>query len=110
MRGAPSVEGMNSSVPKRYLVAAVLTAAGGVALLVVGWWLVGFEYRDDWSRLADGAWWASSLLKGLGFLAFGKAGFKIALVCVVALIALGAKLRLRRRAQATDPDLGEQSS
>ncbi|WP_035859125.1 hypothetical protein [Cryptosporangium arvum] len=88
---------MTTSTSKRHVVAAVLTVAGGLALIVLGWWFVGFEYQGDWGRFADGSWWASEAVKAVGLLAFGKVGFKVALVCVGAAIAIGAKVVSRRR-------------
>ncbi|MFG1927722.1 hypothetical protein [Cryptosporangium sp. NPDC048952] len=88
---------MNASLPKRHVAAAVLTVAGGLALILVGWWIVGFEFQGDWGRFADGSWWASEAVKAIGLLAFGKAGFKVALACVAAAIAVSAKVVSRRR-------------
>ncbi|GAA0238879.1 hypothetical protein [Cryptosporangium japonicum] len=88
---------MSESTPKRHVVAAVLTVAGGLALIVLGWWIVGFEYQGDWGRFADGSWWTSEAVKALGLLAFGKVGFKIALAGVAVAAAVGAKVVSRRR-------------
>jgi len=91
---------MNAPHSKHLVAAAVLTVVGGLGLIVAGWWVVGFEYQGEWSRLTDTSWWTGGVLRALGFLAFGKAGFKIALACVVAAVAVVAKLRLRRRTRA----------
>lgn len=90
---------MNASFPKRHVVAAVLAVVGGLALTIAGWWFVGFEYRGDWGRFTDGSWWASGVAKAFGLLAFGKAGFKVALALVAAVIAISAKVAGRRRAR-----------
>ncbi|TQS41354.1 hypothetical protein [Cryptosporangium phraense] len=90
---------MNASLPKSQKAAAVLVVAGGLALTVLGWWIVGFEYRDDLGRFVDVTWWLHGAVRALGLLAFGKVGFKIALAVVGVVVAVGAKLRSRRGAR-----------
>ena len=82
---------------RRLIIAAVVAGAAGLALVALGWWVVDWQYRADRDRTSDPSWWSSVVLRGLGFLAFGKAGFKIALVCVAGLAAGVAWLIGRRR-------------
>ncbi|GAA3383793.1 hypothetical protein [Cryptosporangium minutisporangium] len=95
---------MSTSRPKHLVLAAALTGVGGLALVVLGWWIVGWEYRGDWGRLTDFSWWVGGVLRGLGFLAYGKAGLKIALGCVAAVVAALAWLRSRRHHRAAQPE------
>ncbi len=68
--------------------AALLAGLGGLALIAAGWWLLDWRYPDQWSRFGDGAWWASMGARALGYLAFGKLGFKVALATVIVILAL----------------------
>ncbi|SHN45192.1 hypothetical protein [Cryptosporangium aurantiacum] len=87
--------------------AAVLAGAAGLALIVAGWWIVGWEYRGDWGRLTDVSWWVGGLLRGLGWLWLGKAGFKIALAGIAGTVALVAWVRRSRRARTQPQESGE---
>ena len=87
---------------KRLVIAAVVAGAGGLALVALGWWVVDWQVRADRDRVADPAWWTSVVLRGLGYFAFGKAGFKIALVAVAGIVGGVAWLRARRRATSED--------
>jgi hypothetical protein len=98
---------MNATRPRYLVLAAVLAGAGALALVAAGWWIVGWEYRGDWGRYADASWWGGLVLRSLGFLAFGKAGFKIALACVVGTVAAVSWLRTRRRPRTLPPGTGE---
>ena len=82
---------------RRLVIAALLAGAAGLALVALGWWAVDWQVRADRARTSDPSWWMSGLLRGLGALSFGKAGFKIALACVAAAAAGVAWLRARRR-------------
>jgi len=82
---------------RRLVIAALLAGAAGLALVTLGWWAVDWQVRADRARTSDPSWWMSGLLRGLGALSFGKAGFKIALICVAAAAAGVAWLRSRRR-------------
>ena len=92
---------------KHLIIAALLAGAAGLALVVLGWWLVDWQYQGDRERLTDPSWWGSSALRMLGLLAFGKAGFKVALVAVVAAVAGVGWLRARRRRGAAQLADGE---
>ncbi len=82
---------------KHLIVAALLAGATGLALAALGWWLVDWQFRGDRERLIDPSWWTSTILRLLGYLAFGKVGFKVALVTVVGAVAAVGWLRARRR-------------
>jgi hypothetical protein len=97
-------ERMSTSRPKHLPLAAALAGAGGLALVVVGWWVVGWEYRGDWGRLADLSWWASGIGHGLKLLALGKVGLKIAVACVAGVAAVVAWRRRRRQSRTTELD------
>ncbi|MFC3385151.1 hypothetical protein [Couchioplanes azureus] len=85
-------------------VAALVAGAAGLGLLTVGWWVAGWEPRDDWERLTDLSWWTSGLLRAASFLAFTKAGFKAALLVVLGGAAAFTWLRARRRRQSDAAD------
>ena len=87
---------------RRLVIAALVAGAAGLALVALGWWVVDWQVRADRSRTSDPSWWMSGLLRGLGVLSFGKAGFKVALVCVAAVVGGAAWLRARRRGRADD--------
>jgi hypothetical protein len=92
-------------VRRRHLiVAALLAGAVGLALVVLGWWLVDWQFQGDRGRLSDPSWWTSATLRLLGYLAIGKVGFKVALVTVVGAVAAVGWLRARRRRQVTQPE------
>lgn len=82
---------------KHLIVAALLAGAAGLALVVLGWWLVDWQYQSDRGRLTDPSWWTSTAMRLLGYLAIGKVGFKVALVTVVGAVAAVGWLRARRR-------------
>ncbi|GLY23867.1 hypothetical protein [Micromonospora sp. NBRC 101691] len=86
----------------RLIVAAVLVGVLALGLVALGWWLRDWEFSTDRDRYLDPSWWAGVIVIGLGNLAFGKVGFKIAL----AVVAGGAALlwARRRRADHADPD------
>ncbi|MEH1098951.1 hypothetical protein [Micromonospora sp. CPCC 205561] len=89
---------------RRYTVAALLTGAVALGLVALGWWLRDGEYRADRGRFLDPGWWVGVVTSGVGHLAFGKVGFKIALV-VLGLVAAGlVGLRRRRAAEAAAPE------
>jgi hypothetical protein len=88
---------------KHLIVAALLAGAAGVALIVLGWWLIDWQYQGDRGRLTDPSWWTSATLRMLGYLAIGKAGFKVALVTVVGAVAAVGWLRARRRRGVEQP-------
>ncbi|MFI7600239.1 hypothetical protein [Actinoplanes sp. NPDC049681] len=82
---------------RRLVIAAVLAGAAGLALVALGWWLAGWQIRADRARLTDPSWWTGAMVRGLGYLAFSKAGFKLGLIVVAAAGAGIAWLRARRR-------------
>ncbi|MFE0594025.1 hypothetical protein [Micromonospora echinospora] len=86
----------------RLIVAAVLVGVLALGLVALGWWLRDWEFSTDRDRYLDPSWWAGVIVIGLGNLAFGKVGFKIAL----AVVAGGAALlwARHRRADHADPD------
>ncbi|MEU4567411.1 hypothetical protein [Micromonospora sp. NPDC023956] len=86
----------------RLVVAALLTALGALGLVALGWWLRDWEFSTDRGRFLDPSWWAGSMTTGLGYLAFGKAGFKIALVAVGAVAAGTLWARGRRGGDPSD--------
>jgi hypothetical protein len=91
------VNGTQDVRRKHLIVAALLAGAASLALVVLGWWLVDWQFRADRERLTDPSWWTSTTLRLLGYLAFGKVGFKVALVTVVGAAAAVGWLRARRR-------------
>ncbi|GID95542.1 hypothetical protein Adi01nite_49540 [Amorphoplanes digitatis] len=84
--------------PKHLILAAVLAGAGGLALIALGWWIVGWQFRADWGRLSEPSWWSGAVVRSIGHLVFSKIGFKVALVGVLGAAASIAWLRGRRRA------------
>ncbi|MFI6825216.1 hypothetical protein ACIBJE_30350 [Micromonospora sp. NPDC050187] len=86
----------------RLVVAAILVGVAALGLVALGWWLRDWEFSTDRDRYLDPSWWAGVITVGLGNLAFGKVGFKIALAAVAAVAAL--LWARRRRAEAADPD------
>lgn len=91
---------------RRLSLAAVLAGAVGLALIALGWWIVGWEDHDGWGSLSDPTWWAGDIMRALGFAAIGKTGFKAALVCIAGAVAAVAWLRAKRRGQST-PEITE---
>ncbi|OZV81024.1 hypothetical protein CA850_12820 [Micromonospora echinospora] len=85
----------------RLIAASVLVGVLALGLVALGWWLRDWEFSTDRDRYLDPSWWAGVISIGLGNLAFGKVGFKIAL----AVVAGGAALlwARRRRADHADP-------
>ncbi|WP_416905393.1 hypothetical protein [Micromonospora echinospora] len=83
----------------RLTVAAVLVGVLALGLVALGWWLRDWEFSTDRGRYLDPSWWAGVIVIGLGNLAFGKVGFKIAL----AVVAGGAALLWARRRRADHP-------
>ncbi|BCL16697.1 hypothetical protein [Micromonospora sagamiensis] len=71
----------------RLIVAALLTGLLALGLVALGWWLRNWEFSTDRGRFLDPSWWAGLVTTGLGHLAFGKVGLKIALVAVGAVTA-----------------------
>lgn len=94
---------------RRLVIAAVVAGAAGLILVTLGWWVVDWQYRADRDRIYDPSWWSSVVLRGLGYFAFGKAGFKIALIAVAGLAAGVAWLVGRRRSRAAQLDTEEQT-
>ncbi|MEH0972560.1 hypothetical protein V6U77_15680 [Micromonospora sp. CPCC 205546] len=99
---------------RRYRVAALLAGAVALGLVAWGWWLRDWEYRADRGRFLDPGWWAGVATSGLGHLAFGRTGFKIALVALGLTAAALVGLRRRRAAGAApsedrrpDPGAGD---
>jgi hypothetical protein len=95
--------------PTHLVLAAVLAGAAGLALLLLGWWIIDWQYRADWGRLADPSWWTGGFLRALGALTFSKVGFKVALVAVLGGAAGIAWLRAKRRGQAPEEPPADQS-
>ncbi|MFV2113114.1 hypothetical protein ACFHW0_12355 [Micromonospora sp. LOL_025] len=89
---------------RRYRVAALLTGAVALGLVALGWWLRDGEYRADRGRFLDPGWWIGVATSGLGHLAFGRTGFKIALVALGLMAAGLVGLRRRRAAGAAPPE------
>ncbi|MEV4642320.1 hypothetical protein AB0J80_33720 [Actinoplanes sp. NPDC049548] len=87
----------NTANHRRLVIAAVLAGTAGLALVALGWWVVGWRIRADWGSWADGSWWAGAAVRGLGYLAFGKAGFKVALILLAGVSAGTTWVRARRR-------------
>lgn len=83
---------------KRHLIlAAVLAGVAGLGLVVLGWWIIDWQFRADWGRLTEASWWTSGVVRALGFLAFGKVGFKLALAAVLGTVAAVAWWKGRKR-------------
>ncbi|MEU7909136.1 hypothetical protein [Actinoplanes sp. NPDC049118] len=85
---------------RHLILAAVVAGAAGLALFALGWWIVDWQFRADWGRWSEPSWWAGGLVRSLGYLAFSKVGFKVALAGIVGAAACLAWLRARRRDQA----------
>jgi hypothetical protein len=91
------------NVRKSTLVAAaVLAAAAGIALVVLGWWVQDWQYIGDWT---DPAGWWGALVRGAGILLFSKAGFKAALAVVLAVVGMVAWMRARRSTTLPDSEV-----
>jgi len=90
--------------PKHLILAAVLAAAAGLALFVLGWWIVDWQFRADWGRLSEPSWWTGGVVRSVGYLAFSKLGFKLALASVLGGTAWVAWLRARRRGVSANSD------
>ncbi|MER7420037.1 hypothetical protein ABT346_25210 [Micromonospora peucetia] len=89
---------------RRYPLAALLTGAVALGLVALGWWLRDGEYRADRGRFLDPGWWVGFATSGLGHLAFGRTGFKIALVALGLTAAALVGLRRRRATETAPPD------
>lgn len=79
--------------PTHLRIAAILAGATALLLIVLGWWFQGWEYSNDPARFAEPTWLAGFASRLLGFLAFGKIGFKVALALVAGSVALLVWLR-----------------
>ncbi|RKN16057.1 hypothetical protein D7147_23440 [Micromonospora musae] len=88
---------------RRYALSALLAGVVAIGLVVLGWWVRGWAYRADRDRFLDPEWWVGFAASALGHLAFGRAGFKVALLVVGLTIAAWVGLR-RRRPRAAEPD------
>ena len=84
------------------VLAAVLAGVAGLGLVALGWWIVDWQHQTGWSRLEDGTWWAGLFVRMMGFLAIGKAGFKVALAVVLCSAALVVRWK-RRRVEPVGP-------
>jgi len=96
----------DESSPKRLTVlgvAAIVTGLCGFVLVAVGWWFRDWDPSSDRQRLDDGSWWAGVVSQGLGYLAFGKLGFKVALATVAGSIGVTAWARRRSKENAAGP-------
>jgi hypothetical protein len=94
--------------PKKLIVAAVVAGAAGLALFAAGWWIQDWQQADGSDRLADGSWWAGAIVRGLGYLAFGQVGFKVALAVLLAAGVVIARVQ-RRRTPNLPADTSEQA-
>lgn len=95
--------------PKKLIIAAVVAGAAGLALVAAGWWIQDWQHVDGWDRLADGSWWAGAIVRGFGYLAFGKGGFKVALAVLLAAGVVIVRMR-RRRTPGLPADAFEQAA
>ncbi|MFI5494150.1 hypothetical protein [Actinoplanes sp. NPDC051859] len=95
--------------PRQLAAAGLLAGVAGLAILALGWWIVGWEPRYDWDRLTDVQWWIGGVVRGLSYLAFTKSGLKAALVLVAAIVGAVAWLRSRGKARSQQqPDTSEE--
>jgi hypothetical protein len=91
------------------IVSAVAAGVVGLALVALGWWVQGWEYRADWGRLTDPAWWTGSLVRGFGYLMLSKAGLKVMVAVVVAAMAVAGWWRHRSVDPADSPGGAQQA-
>jgi hypothetical protein len=78
------------------IVAGVLAGVAGLSLVVLGWWIQGWEFHAGWSRLTDPAWWTGGVVRAAGHLVFSKLGLKAALGVVILTVMLATWLRRNR--------------
>lgn len=76
------------------VVAAATAGLVAVALVVLGIWL-RHGVAGDGPRFAAAGWWVGIASQAVGYLAFGKAGFKVALAVILGAIGLVAWIRER---------------
>lgn len=84
------------------VVAAVTAGVVSAALVVAGIWL-RHSVGGDGPRFAAAGWWVGMASQVVGYLAFGKAGFKVALAAILGAAGLVTWVRESRRRNGDAP-------